>query len=150
MTEDLVRALASVFDGDLTPIKQLIENSQVSEWARGASVQSLTILVLHNMVSRDEVIAYFRELFTAKLERTEGQVWNSLAVETIRLYPEELQAELNLAFADGFIDESVIGQKAIKTALVAKQEAHLAELHKNRHYTLITDTIDEMEWWAAF
>lgn len=150
VTEDLARVLASVFDGDLTPIKQLIENSQVNEWARGASVQSLTILALHNMVSRDEVIAYFRELFTVKLERAYGEVWNSLAVETVRLYPEELQAELNQAFADGFIDESIIGQEAVKTALVAKREAHLAQLHKNRHYALVTDTIAEMEGWAAF
>lgn len=149
-TEDLARVLASLFDGDLTPIKQLVENSEVNEWVRGTSVRSLTILVLHDIVPRDEVIAYFRELFTDKLERAYAEVWNGLAVETMRLHPEELQDEVRQAFANGFADEGVIGLSAIEQALVANQEAHVAELHKDRHYALITDTIAEMEWWAAF
>ena len=150
VTENLARVLACVFDGDLTLIKQLIENSQVNEWVRGASVRSLTILVLHDMLPRDEVIAYFRELFTAKLERTHGQVWNNLAVETVQLYPKELQNEINQAYAEGFVDTNVMRQAEVKATLAIKWQVHLAQLLKNRHYTRVTDTIAEMEGWACF
>lgn len=150
VTEDLARVLASVFDGNLIPIIHLIENTKVNEWVRGSSVSSLTILALHDIVPHDEVIACFRELFTHKLEQDYAEVWNSLVVDAVNLYPSALKTEIRQASQSGFVDEFIISQSAIDEALSTTKEARLTQLRNNVHYTLITDTIAEMEWWAAF
>ena len=41
VTEDLGRILANVSDGNIEPLKQLIENPQVNEYVRSAAVSSL-------------------------------------------------------------------------------------------------------------
>ncbi len=150
VTEDLPRALASVFDGDLTPIKRLIENKNVNEWVRGSAIQSLTILALHDIVPHDEVIGYFRELFTHKLVHEYTEVWDSLVVEAVHFCPEALQNEIRQAFESGLVDEFVIDPSAIDAALAKSEEARYAQLRSDTHYTLIADTIAEMEWWATF
>lgn len=150
VTEDLSRVLASVFDGDLTPIMQLIEDTQVNEWIRGSVVKSVTILVLHGIVPYDEGVRYFQELFSHKLERERGEVWNSLVVESIRLCPEELESEIRWAFDDEYIDRFIVDESYFNDALSQTKEDRFSELHNNTHYTLIADTIAEMEWWAAF
>ena len=63
VTEDLSRILASVYDGNIDPIKKLIENQEVNEYVKGAALQSLIILVVQEIVSREQVVEYFKELF---------------------------------------------------------------------------------------
>ena len=150
ITEDLSRVLASVFDGDLTPIMQLIEGTQVNKWVRGSAVKSITILVLQGIIPYDEGVRYFQELFSYKLEREHGEAWNALVVASIRLYPEELENEIRQAFDDDYIDRFIVGESYFNDALSQTKEERLATLHNDTHYTLIADTIAEMEWWAAF
>ncbi|MGF1677439.1 MAG: DUF1186 domain-containing protein, partial [Rivularia sp. (in: cyanobacteria)] len=64
VTEDLSRILASVSHGNIDPIKQLIENQEVNEYVKGAALQSLIILVVQGIVSREEIVQYFQELFS--------------------------------------------------------------------------------------
>ena len=63
VTEDLCRILASVSGGDDGPIKDLIENDQANEYVRSAAMRDLVTLVANGGASRDEVMAYFQELF---------------------------------------------------------------------------------------
>ncbi|MGE5842189.1 MAG: DUF1186 domain-containing protein, partial [Deltaproteobacteria bacterium] len=67
ITEGLPRIIASVFDGDSKPIKTVIENSSIDEYVRGSAIRSLSILVHEGVIERDEVIAYFTELFRTRL-----------------------------------------------------------------------------------
>ena len=150
VTEDLDRVLASVFDGDLTFIKQLIETTTINIWVRGAAINSLTILAVQGILSDEVVVAYFRELFADKLERDNVEAWDTLVVEAVRVYPEALQEEVRQAFDNDLVDEFMIELSTLDEELAVPQETRRSRLHQNNRYTLITDTIAELEWWAAF
>jgi hypothetical protein len=50
VTEDLGRILASVCDGNIEPIQQLIEDRQANEYVRSSALSSLIILVLQGEI----------------------------------------------------------------------------------------------------
>ena len=89
-------------------------------------------------------------MFTHQLVREYDEIWDSLVIEAVHVYPEVLETEIRQAFHDDLVDEFLIGEEDLDTALAETQEERLEALRQNPHYTLVTDTIAEMEWWAAF
>ena len=156
VTEDLGRMLASVSDGNIEPLKPLIENPQVNEYVRSAAVRALMVLVVQEVISRELVIEYFEELFQTRLEKdfgekTESNYILSILVSNIaRLYPLELKSYIDEAFNSNLIDLSFVQPKNIDYYLQLGQDATLNRLRNDRHYSLIEDTISEMEYWACF
>lgn len=61
ITEGLAGIIASVFDGDLAQIQEIIDNSECDEFVRRAAIRSIVALVENNIVGKDEVITYFKE-----------------------------------------------------------------------------------------
>lgn len=97
----MARILASVCHGNIEPIKQLIENQEVNEWIRAEALRSLIILVVQGIISREQIIEYYKELFSnlfankpsasqAKKE-PDYNIWTSLAMNSSMLAPVELQ-----------------------------------------------------------
>ncbi|MCK4504557.1 MAG: DUF1186 domain-containing protein, partial [Candidatus Aegiribacteria sp.] len=86
--------LASVCNGDIVPIKSLIENSSVFESARIAALISLQILVHESILERKEVLEYFAELFQHKLKKEPSSLWNHLVYETMHLHGKTLQEHI--------------------------------------------------------
>ncbi len=54
--------LASVCGGDTTLIEKLIEDDGAGEFARGAAVDSLVVLMANGLLPRERVVEYFRHL----------------------------------------------------------------------------------------
>ena len=100
VTEDLGRMLASVYDGRLELIQELIENHSVYEYVRTAAIKCLTILVAHKLLPREVVINYFRLLFNGKLKKDGSYVWTSLVCESTNLCPKELEIEIRKTFEE--------------------------------------------------
>lgn len=149
VTEDLSHILASVCDGDLGPIKALIEDPTLYEYARDAALGSLCAMVAEGALDRDELIAYFKELFEGKLERTYSLVWESLAADSVDLYPEEVAEYIADAYAEGLVTRQYMNPKDVDRALTKGKEATLDYFAQNaRGY--IKNTVDEMKWWACF
>jgi Protein of unknown function (DUF1186) len=48
------------------------------------------------------------------------------------------------------VEEFFFGRKDVDYYINLGQEASLNELRDREHYTLIEDTISEMEWWSCF
>jgi hypothetical protein len=71
VTEDLNRILASVCQGDLSLIKQLIEDSKQNEFVHSAALKSLVVLYNGDQLTREELITYFQTLINDKLEQEE-------------------------------------------------------------------------------
>ncbi|MDJ0703417.1 MAG: DUF1186 domain-containing protein [Leptolyngbyaceae cyanobacterium MO_188.B28] len=150
VTENLGRILASVYDGDLKPIKQLIENSAVNEYVRGAAVNSLLTLVAQEVISREEVIQYFQELFST-LEKDESYFWTDLVFSSAKLCPsEELMQLLDQAFEEDVVDTYFFGREDVDYYQQKGVEEALTELRKDPHHALIGNAVAEMEWWACF
>jgi hypothetical protein len=150
VTEDLGRVLASVSDGDMTGMKQLIENPQVNEYVRNAAMEGMLTLFVEGVVPREPLVTYFRSLFQGGLERTYSYIWTGLVVNSTMLYPEELLPDIQQAFADNFVDEWSVDYAYIEETLAEGQAATLVHLRQDHHYHFINDTVQEMEWWACF
>ena len=149
-TEDLGRILASVCDGNIEPIKQLIENRQANEYVRSSALSSLIILVIQGAIEREVVIKYFEELFSTRLEREYSFVWTKLVMKSALLAPLQLKQQIDLAFDTELVEEFFFGRKDVDDYINLGQEASLNELRDNKHYTLIEDMISEMESWSCF
>jgi Protein of unknown function (DUF1186) len=149
-TEDLGRILASVSCGDIRLMTALIENEHANEYVRVAALRGLLTLVACGEQSRDDIVAYYQQLFQGKIARDISFVWNGLVSASNALYPEELYDDIKRAYDDDLIETFFIRLADIDETLKRGKERVLDELHYNQRYSLITDTITEMEWWACF
>ncbi len=150
VTEDLGRILASVCDGKIEPIQQLIENRQANEYVRSSALSSLIILVVQGTLDREVVIKYFEELFSTRLEQEYSSIWTNLVIESAVLAPLQLKQQIDRAFDADFVDEFFFSREDVDYYINLGQEALLNELRDRKHYTLIEDTVSEMEWWSCF
>jgi hypothetical protein len=150
VTEDLGRILASVCDGNIEPIQQLIENQQANEYVRSSALNSLVILVVRGTLDREVAIEYFEELFSTRLEREYSSIWTNLVMESAVLAPLQLKQQIDRAFDADLVDEFFFSREDVDYYVNLGREASLNELRDRKHYTLIQDTISEMEWWNCF
>jgi hypothetical protein len=150
VTEDLGRILASVSCGDIRLMTTLIENEQVNEYVRYAALQGLVTLVARGEQSREEVLVYFQRLFRDTLVREPSHVWHGLVFASTDLYPEEVYEDIKHAYEDDLVEPFFMQLEEVEKTLSYGKESVLNDLQKNRSYSLITDTISEMEWWACF
>lgn len=142
--EDLGRILASVSCGDISLLQQLIENPEAHELLRTAAVEALLVLVNVGEQTRDDIIAYFRSLFAGKLERRKSLVWVSLISSAVALYPEDVMVDIEKAFDDYLVDESLIHIGDADEALMKDREEVLQAFFKNSQYSLIEDVVQEL------
>ena len=149
-TGDLGRILASVSCGDTRLMTSLVENEQANEYVRVAALRGLVTLVACGEQSRDDIMAYYQQLFQGKIDRDISFVWNGLVSASNALYPEELYDDIKRAYDDNLIETFFIRLDDIDETLKRGKERVLDELRNNKRYSLITDTISEMEWWACF
>jgi hypothetical protein len=149
-TEDLGRILASVSCGDIRLMTALTENEHANEYVRVAALRGLLTLVACGEQSRDDIVAYYQQLFQGKIARDVSFVWNGLVSASNALYPEELYDDIKRAYDDDLIETFFIRLEDIDATLQRGKERVLDELRQNARYSLITDTITEMEWWACF
>ncbi len=142
--EDLGRILASVSGGDTTRLETLIEDRDASELIRSAAIEALLILVAVGEKSREDIVAYFKDLFHYKIERVRSLVWDSLVACSIDLYPEEVFEEICKSYDDGLVDEAFVGLDEIEAVLEVDKEEALDSFARISHYRLIENAIAEL------
>ena len=151
ITEDLGSILASVCNGDLRLIKQLIENPEINQYVRSAALESLVVLYKHELLTRTELIAYFASLINEKLEPHESFLLSSLACYCCDIHPEELYNDLVKCFDADLIDPAIIDKGYVTLRYEQGSiEETLAKLQNDRRLRIIKDVIKTMEWWACF
>ena len=145
-TEALGRILASVYDGNLQPIKSVVENASLNPWLRCGALDSFMVLWKEDVLCRDEVIAYLKELMENKLEQTPGYVWDSIALIAYDLHPGELEELLHEAISKKLIAPIVLNIKSLKACV--KDDVN--EIIKNKDNVVdgyIKSPIKELTWW---
>lgn len=147
VTQDLGRILASVSGGDLSGMAALIENEQANEYVRSVALDGMVSLVATGQRSRDEVMAYFFQLFQ-KLERKPGAHWDGLANVCADLWPEEAIKELRHAYEDGLVDTDSIAWEDVEDALKMGMEATMRRARWRE--PLISDLARDMSWMQCF
>jgi hypothetical protein len=151
ITGGLGRIMASVSGGDPSGLKALIEDPKVDVWVRTSMLGGLMTMMKADMLSRDDIVAYFRELYKGKLERTYEPLWDILIVETVHIHPGDLWEEVQQAIDDDLLDPMMIAPEEIEeTRAMTVEEALKERVYTSRHYNLIDDAIAELDWWAWF
>jgi Protein of unknown function (DUF1186)/SEC-C motif len=150
VTEGLPRILAGVSCGDDHLLRRLAENDNVNEYVRSSALGALVTLVAAGEKSRDELIDYFQSLFRTKLSREPSLVWENLVSYSLDLYPGEVYQDIKQCYRDDLIEPFFVSMEDVEESLAMGKDAALKDLKKNRHYTLITDAITDMEGWACF
>jgi Protein of unknown function (DUF1186)/SEC-C motif len=150
LTENLGQVMASVCGGELEGIQSVVENESADEYARCAAITALTTLVAAGVRSRGEIVSYFAQLFRGKLARKWSRAWDELVACTTDLYPLELFADIEQAYAEGLVDPHFISLENVKRDLARGKDWALAMLAKSHHRRMVMDTVKEMGWWNCF
>ncbi len=159
VTEDLSRILASVSHGDIEPIKKLIENQEANEFVRGAAIRSLIVLVVQEIIPREQIVEYFKELFSTFFankppitgpEKEPDFIWTDLVINSSILSPIKLKEYIERTFDEGLIEPFFFDRDEFNHYLQTGSEKNLDELRNDCHYSLVEDTISDMESWSCF
>lgn len=149
ITEGLPRIIASVFDGNLAPLKAVIEKPANNEYVRSAAIGALSFLVHTEALTRTEVIAYFAELFRGTLAREPSNVWDTLASEAVDLYATSLAGDIHAAYEAGLLNPRYMQPSEVEHKFSLAEETVLDQSWEHSH-NLIDDVGDEMFWWHCF
>lgn len=151
---DLARILASVCDGNFDPIKSLIENQELNEHIRYSAIDSLIILVVQGIISREEIIEYYKELFLKiyanktsifQAQEEHNYILGNLVMNSSMLAPLELQQYIEQTFNEGLIRPIDFERQEFEKLLEIGSEATLSALRNDIHYSLIEDAISDIE-----
>lgn len=97
ITEGLSSIIASVCDGTLDPIKEIIENRECDRYVKRAALSSLVALVANKVTDREEVVCYFKELYNQKIHLLDEDVIECLIDKSLDIHPLGLEDEINKA-----------------------------------------------------
>lgn len=143
------RILASVCGGDLAPLRQLVEREDVHHYVRGEAIETMAVLAAWGEKSKDEVVAYYRELFQAKLAQPgDRKVWTALVVCSCYLGAGELLPEIRQAFESDLIDTAVTTLVDVEDAISQRKDELFKQFANSQ--PPMNDTVREFERWTAF
>ena len=140
--------LASVCDGDLEPIKQLVLNRDADGWARGAGIHGLGLLAAWLEVPREPVEEFFQWLAETGLGPEDDVVWGHLATECADIEALGVFPALRRAYAEGWIDPHLMAPRRLETVERAPRGQTLANT-RERHPP-IDDVAEAIGWWGMF
>lgn len=157
ITANLGRAIASVCDGDIQPIKDLAENDSVSVWVRGAAIDALALRFLESEPDARDVPQYLEALGNreaARLREQSADQRYTMFMSLIVLSCSEIGAAIALDsirawYADFLVDETMITLEEVEDA-AQKTFAECREGLMGREHGYVRSAIGEMDHWACF
>ncbi|WP_414544810.1 DUF1186 domain-containing protein [Nostoc sp. CCY0012] len=150
VTEDLGRILACVSHGNIELIKSLVENPEANEYVRSAALETLLVLLAQEVITREQVIQYYANLYSTLPQEDDYYIWSTLVTNSAQICAIELQEQIEQAFEKDLVDLFVIDQEDVNTYLVVDREEALKRLRNDPKYSFIKDVISEMENWSCF
>ena len=157
ITANLGRAIASVCDGDIQPIKDLAENDSVSVWVRGAAIDALALRFLESETDARDVPQYLEKLGNreaARLREQSADQLDTMFMSLIVLSCSEIGAAVALDsirawYADFLVDETMITLEEVEDA-AQKTFAECREGLTGREHGYVRSAIGEMDHWVCF
>jgi len=146
ITENLDQILASVYDGNLKLIKNVIENRNVNEFIRSAFMESLLVLYKYDDLKRNELISYFRSLFNEKLEREYSYIWQILVSCCAEIFADDLKSEIRQSYNNGLINVFELPQDEVFSAIDEKHYDYSNFENRKK----ILNIIEEAETWVYY
>lgn len=144
LTDGLSSIIYSTYDGQISSLKNVIENQSINKYARSAALDVYAQLYSDKTINKEELISYLKNLiydidydeYTDLATDVQGVVVDNHIFEMIDdiqfLYDEDRIDTFMLGKYDDFIDFIYLYKDKINPV------------------GYIDDTIKEMEWWACF
>jgi hypothetical protein len=142
------RLLASVWDGNIEPLKGIVTNRQANPVCRGQALGALGVLVAWGEWPRSEAENTLLFLAREGLERVSHPVWTDLALVCVQLEFISGFVELRRALQEGLLQPSAVSAEDLDQVEQAPRGALIEEFA--RRHPPITDVIQETRWWGGF
>ena len=142
------RFLASVWDGNIEPLKGIVMNREANPVCRGQALGALGVLVAWEEWPRSEAENTLLFLAREGLERVGNPVWSDLALICVQLEFISLFAELRRALQEVLLQSSAVRAEVLDQVEQAPRGALIEEFA--RRHPPITDVIQETRWWGGF
>ncbi len=154
--ESYGRCLASLCDGDLAPIKAVVEDQGASDWARGAALNALSVRVYEGDLARDALIDYLQRLGVVESSRArlrglsdEMDMLDLIVAEACDLGATEMLPTIREWFADGLLDETFADRPWVEKNIALPFDTQRAKT-QDRHNSYVNDVAAEMRWFASY
>lgn len=108
------------------------------------------VLLIEGYITREEILSFYRELFSEEEASPESAFHDILATCIYDIYPEELMATIDKAYDEGLIHSGYIDHEDFTEILKGSKEKCLDRLRTNIQERQIDNIHDSMSWWACF
>jgi hypothetical protein len=150
ITEGSSRVIAGVFDGDLQPILDLIEDPVADEFVRSQMIDALVIIARRHPETRPDVEAYLEGFFTSEFDKPET-LWGSWAFAVADLGLAHLEPQVRQAFEQEWVSPDEADFDFFQSELrMAVEDGQSPWFHRSRNNRLIESAIDELSRWHCF
>jgi len=145
------RVMAAVFDGDPTPLFEIIENEHADEFIRSRMCEALAMVTLRGELDRDKAALFLRDCFMNLRPQATNFVWYGWQSAIAMLGLSDLTSIVEKAFRRNFVDLQWLDFDDFREDLEHWRE-HPSAPPSPPHdeFTLFGDTIDELSGWSAF
>ncbi|MGQ0565970.1 MAG: DUF1186 domain-containing protein [Gemmobacter sp.] len=151
VTEGAARVIASVFDGDLGPLFDVLLDTQADDFARGAMLETLVMVVLDGRAPRPEAEAFLVEFPDRISPDTDEWVWWAWCECVAALGLEALLPQVTGLFQSGRISPMLGTLSDIEDDLRATlAEGRPARFVDSPHHLPVTDAVAEVSVWCGF
>ena len=144
------RVMASVFDGDPTPLYDIILAPEADEFIRGRMCATLAMVTMRGELPRAEAERFLRSCDVGLQPREDCFVWDGWQSAIAMLGLVELKSMVKQAFDDGRIDPSWLEFEDFLKDLQDGVDGKPPQIAAHDEYELFGDTIEELKGWASF
>jgi hypothetical protein len=151
LTEDLQSLLASVFPGDLAELDQLVCDTTLNPYLRGAAIQCLLVLYVEGAVEREVIAARYQQWLDFYLQAglADDFALSSLVAGSCDLQLHQLLPRVERAYQKGLVDSLSMSLDEVRSDLAPGPLTPKSWLD-SKQYRYIDDVAGAMSWWACF
>lgn len=150
LTQCASRVIASVFDGDLQPLFDVLDDPHAFEFAQAQAMDAL-VIVAHNHPSARSAVHGYLQAFSDLNVRKPDVLWETWAFAVADLGFTDLEPKVRLAFEQGLIPSELstfeFFQRQLRSAASRGISDSFLEGHNSEP---IEDAIDELSRWYSF
>ena len=151
VTETTHRVIASVFDGNLQPLCDIIHDEDADEFVRSRMIEAIALLTLRGDVSREWSEQFLRECYDRLRPQDYCYVWSGWQQSIAWLGLSSLKPLVERAFAQGCIEKAWLSYADFEGDLqYTLDHPDAPPFRAENDLTLFDDTILELSTWAAF
>lgn len=150
LTESTARVIAGVFDGDLMPLLEVLEDASADVFVRCQMIDALVMIARSHPDKVAEIHTYLKALFSSDVEKP-GELWESWAFAVADLGLTHLEPLVVQAYENEWISPEISRIGDFRSALKEATELGASGwFHQSRNSRPIESAIDELSGWYCF